>query len=207
MPTFDPRPLALVLHLVYGIVGSWWPARRLRSTRGSSTRVDEAQVRAGGLDSPVALAAGLGRQAHVVLGAVVGNWPLAIGVLESQVVWLAGLVLSVGGISIAGLAAHQLGPSWRTGVDLDDIGALNTTGLYRLSRHPVIFGEQTLLLGTFLLLPNALGLCVLVGSIPAVRRIIRAEETIMRRHHGKAFSDYAARTPRLLPRPRLRLFE
>lgn len=202
MPALDPRPLPLALHLVYALVGSWWPARRLRRA-GVQSRPDEAQLRAGGLDGPLALAAGFGRQGHVALAAVFGNWPLPIRPLEARAARGAGLALAAGGMALAALAAHQLGPSWRVGVDPDRVGALQTGGAYRWTRNPVILGEEIVLAGTFLLVPNALGVLVLAASVPASLRIARAEEGVLRARHGRAFDDYASRTPRFLPRLRL----
>lgn len=79
-------------------------------------------------------------------------------------------------------------------------GALNTTGLYSIVRHP-------LYLGNFLIW---FGICLPVSGLESVllficafwlyyERIITAEEQFLQERFGQRFLDWAARTPALLP--------
>lgn len=114
----------------------------------------------------------------------------------------AAALVAVGGagLALAGLAAQgrQLTPR----VTPPPQAVLLTTGVYRLSRHPVYAG---LLVGAA---GWALGRCrpePLVGwlALAAVLHVKSGmEERELQARFGDAYAQYAARTPRLLGIPR-----
>jgi protein-S-isoprenylcysteine O-methyltransferase Ste14 len=79
---------------------------------------------------------------------------------------------------------------------------LVTTGAFAMVRHPLY--DSILLLwagGTLALLNCVLG-AGFVALIPAFYLRARAEEALLTRHFGDAYTTYAARVPMLLPRLR-----
>jgi len=84
---------------------------------------------------------------------------------------------------------------------LPEARGLVTHGLYRLIRHPVYLGELTAAAGLLVAAPSLWNVCAGAAFASAQVVRIRLEE----RELGATFpeyADYAARTPRLVPRPR-----
>lgn len=81
---------------------------------------------------------------------------------------------------------------------------LNTSGLYSIVRNPLYVGNAIVLFG-FVLEIKVWWLALI--TIPCVllyyERIIYAEEAYLQTRFGAAYEAWAARTPALLPNPRL----
>lgn len=79
--------------------------------------------------------------------------------------------------------------------------SLNTTGMYSLVRHPLYLGNYVMWLGASAV-PRVWWLPVLVTLAFALyyERIMFAEEEFLRREFGAAFTDWASRTPAIVPR-------
>ena len=112
--------------------------------------------------------------------------------------WLF-FALGVTGVVITVVSQHQMGDSWRIGVDQTEITKLKTKGLYARSRNPIYFGILLFwigLSGTFL--HPILWLCALVcwGCIEVIVRKI--EEPYLYRRHGEIFKVYLSNTNRYL---------
>ncbi|GAC1575039.1 MAG: hypothetical protein NVS3B24_03090 [Candidatus Dormibacteria bacterium] len=81
---------------------------------------------------------------------------------------------------------------------LPEARGITTSGPYRLVRHPVYLGEIVGAVGLSMSLPSALTLAVLASFIGAqVVRTVMEEKILSTALDG--YSDYAARTPRLIP--------
>ena len=112
--------------------------------------------------------------------------------------WLF-FALGVTGVVITVVSQHQMGDSWRIGVDQTEITKLKTKGLYARSRNPIYFGILLFwigLSGTFL--HPILWLCAMVcwGCIEVIVRNI--EEPYLYRRHGELFKVYQSNTNRYL---------
>jgi protein-S-isoprenylcysteine O-methyltransferase Ste14 len=117
-------------------------------------------------------------------------------------VTVAAALVAAAGSALAAQGARGLGRDLTPFVEPRAGAGLRTTGAYAASRHPVYAG----------LLAAAGGLAVLrrrpeplvaVGVLAAVLHVKSlAEEERLRARFGPAYEDYAARTPRLLGRPR-----
>ncbi|MCQ6271187.1 isoprenylcysteine carboxylmethyltransferase family protein [Pseudarthrobacter sp. R1] len=95
----------------------------------------------------------------------------------------------------------SLGASWRIGVDETERTALVTTGPYWLVRNPVFTSAAAAFLGLALMVPNAVAVVGLVLSLTGIQIQVRlVEEPYLRRVHGAAYTGYASRTGRFLPR-------
>ena len=123
-----------------------------------------------------------------------------ISVLDRQLVRLAGVALVL--LGIAGSVASQIamGASWRADVDPDVRTELVTTGPFRLVRNPVLTATATTIVGLALMVPNVLGVILIVLSLVSMQIQVRlVEEPYLERVHGDAYRRYAQRTGRFLP--------
>jgi protein-S-isoprenylcysteine O-methyltransferase Ste14 len=111
-----------------------------------------------------------------------------------------GAVLAGGALSLAGVRA--LGVDLTPFVDPRPGAELRTTGVYQLSRNPIYAG---LLLGVcgFSLLRRRPEPLVAAAALAAVLHVkAGVEERRLTERYGAAYTAYAARTPRLVGRPR-----
>jgi protein-S-isoprenylcysteine O-methyltransferase Ste14 len=120
--------------------------------------------------------------------------PLADGLRVGGilVLWVAG-GLAIWGVRSMG--RHLVAPA-----EVRPDTKLVTTGAFGLVRHPLY--DSVLLLwagGTLALLNLVLGVGFVV-LVPAFYLRARAEEGLLTRHFGDAYTTYAARVPMLVPR-------
>lgn len=124
------------------------------------------------------------------------SYTAPIQMLQSNEIRLLGLALACLALAYAALAQHQMGSSWRFGLDSAHKTELVTDGLFKSSRHPIYFGFLMLGIGLFLAMPSTL--TAVAAAILAVALSIqtRLEEEFMLEQHGDAYSEYLARTRR-----------
>jgi protein-S-isoprenylcysteine O-methyltransferase Ste14 len=80
---------------------------------------------------------------------------------------------------------------------LDETSALITTGVYRISRHPMYLGFVLILLGAAVLAGSAMPLLVVVVFFVFMDSIfVRFEETKLAQTFGDAWLDYKANVRR-----------
>jgi protein-S-isoprenylcysteine O-methyltransferase Ste14 len=79
-----------------------------------------------------------------------------------------------------------------------DVGSLQTTGLYRYSRNPQLVGGFLFILGYAILWPSWHGLLWCALWIPIAHLMVRGEEEHLARVFGQEYTDYCRRTPRYL---------
>lgn len=76
-------------------------------------------------------------------------------------------------------------------------------GPYSICRHPLYLFSTVAVLGFSLMLGSLLLAVVMTGlTFHVLNDIARKEETFLRAKFGADYDAYAARTPRILPRPR-----
>lgn len=126
---------------------------------------------------------------HAATGRALGSSPQADGA-----------VAALGAAAVAGSAALRIAAK---GV-LVRKTEVTAVGVYSHVRHPYYLANLVGCVGV-LLLAGAPGVVVALGwlalAFPIFHRTLRGEEAGLERVHGSAWTDYAARTPRLLPRP------
>ncbi|HEX5404808.1 MAG TPA: isoprenylcysteine carboxylmethyltransferase family protein [Pseudonocardiaceae bacterium] len=195
--------LALVLFAAYLVIGVgvrvWVQWRRTGDTgiRSNSFGTNPAArwfVIAGFVGH---LAPGVGAPVAQLLGLD------PVGVLDHRPLRIAGAVLC--GASILALFGAQLamGDSWRIGVDAGEQTRLVVAGPFRLVRNPIYTGMTVMVVGFVLMVPNVValvGLPILVVGFQLEVRL--SEEPHLRRLHGSAYDEYAARVGRFLPHVR-----
>lgn len=115
---------------------------------------------------------------------------LVIPYLESELfVWL-GMALLLFSLGWVLLAQSQMRKSWRIGIDEDVKTDLVQRGLFRISRNPIFLGMRMMLIGLFLILPNAVMLTIFVTGEILIQIQVRLEEEYLTRIHGDSYRTY-----------------
>ncbi len=97
------------------------------------------------------------------------------------------LTLTLGWVLIAQVHMQK---SWRIGIDENVKTELIQTGLFKISRNPIFLGMRIMLLGLFLVLPNAATLVTLFSGELLIQIQVRLEEEFLTRIHGEAYRAY-----------------
>lgn len=141
----------------------------------------------------------------LVLGAVAPTLAL-LGVLEpirgldGVVGHAIGVVLAVSGIALTFGAQLAMGDAWRIGVDPEERTQLVTSGPFELVRNPIYSAMLPTVFGLVLMVPNVLSILAFAVLLIALELQVRlVEEPYLRRVHGDAYADYAARVGRFVP--------
>jgi protein-S-isoprenylcysteine O-methyltransferase Ste14 len=132
------------------------------------------------------------------LADLAGLPPLAI--LDQPMVRGLGVAVAVLGIVLTLVAQLSLGASWRIGIDQAERTDLVTTGVFQVVRNPIFTAVILAFLGLALMVPNPVAIAGMVLTVTGIQVQVRlAEEPYLRRVHGTAYTDYAARVGRFLP--------
>lgn len=87
-------------------------------------------------------------------------------------------------------AQNHMRKSWRIGIDEDVKTELVQTGLFKISRNPIFLGMRIMLLGLFLVVPNAGTLVILITGELLIQIQVRLEEEFLTRTHGESYLAY-----------------
>ena len=132
------------------------------------------------------------------LAALAGLQP--IGILDTVAVHVTGVAIAVLGVGISVGSQVAMGDAWRGDVDQDARTPLVTTGPFAVVRNPILAGTALTAMGLALVVPNVLSAAMVVAVVAALEIQVRlVEEPYLRRVHGNAYRDYAARTGRFVP--------
>jgi protein-S-isoprenylcysteine O-methyltransferase Ste14 len=116
---------------------------------------------------------------------------------ENSTWWGTGLcALGLGLIYVSGTA---LGKMYSPNVTLLAGHKLVTGGIYARLRHPRYLGHLVLILGLTVLFHCWIGLAAFAVELVIVLLRIREEEALLHQKFGRAYAEYARRTPRLVP--------
>lgn len=107
--------------------------------------------------------------------------------------------VSLGSLALAFGSLGRLGRCF--GV-LPDARGVVTRGPYRIVRHPIYLGEIGAVVGVLVASPNARNVLALAALVVAQIGRARLEERTLTAAFP-AYAEYAARTPMLIPRPRV----
>ncbi len=192
--------LALILYVLYlALAFGLRTLIQLRRTgssgfHGLGGRPGSAEWIAG-VGFTVALLVGAAAPVLALLGAVE-----PIDALDTSAAHAVGLILAVAGIGATFYAQVAMGRSWRIGVDPGERTELVTAGPFGLVRNPIFAAMLPTALGLTLLVPSWVALLGLAGLVVALELQVRVvEEPYLRRTHGDAYADYAARVGRFFP--------
>ncbi len=118
---------------------------------------------------------------------------------------LAGMLVALAGLVLrAWTVGHAPAGTSGRGTRKLEAASLSTEGMYSVVRHPLYLGNLLIWAGVAATTgsPAAVAVTILVFWIYS-ERIMLAEERFLRERFGSAFNRWAARTPALLPAPRL----
>ena len=110
---------------------------------------------------------------------------MGIGLLVVALLWIL-------------FAQSNMGRSWRIGVDADVKTNLVQDGLFSISRNPIFLGMRIMLVGFFLVLPNALTFAIWLLGDSLMQIQVRLEEAHLREIHGDLYNAYTRRVRRWL---------
>jgi protein-S-isoprenylcysteine O-methyltransferase Ste14 len=115
-------------------------------------------------------------------------------------IWLAGVLLTAAGLSLAFWARYHLGRNWSGQITLKEGHTLVCTGPYRRLRHPIYSGLLVAIVGTALTVGQYRALLAVILSFLAFWWKARQEDAWLSRAFGEEFERQRQRTGRLLPR-------
>jgi protein-S-isoprenylcysteine O-methyltransferase Ste14 len=191
---------ALVLYLLFAALGFGWRTWA-HYRRTGSTGFEGVSGARGSAE----WWAGVGFAVAMVLGVAAPLLQLArvvepVAYLDNPLVSIVGAVLAAAGIVGTLYAQHEMGESWRIGVDAAETTTLVRQGIFGVVRNPIFTAMVGFGAGVTLLAPNPLalvGFVVLVASIEAQVRIV--EEPYLEATHGEAYRSYTAAVGRFVP--------
>jgi protein-S-isoprenylcysteine O-methyltransferase Ste14 len=118
--------------------------------------------------------------------------------------WMAlgwcGAVACVFALSASYHCWHEMGASWRIGIDPNEKTAMIASGAYKWLRHPIYALSILLVLGTLAAVPTWVMLVVALCHATLMQIEARREEKYMLRAHGETYAGYMKTTGRFLPR-------
>lgn len=141
--------------------------------------------------------------AGVAFVVLVYSFVQPVYVYFAPLTWLQTPFVSVAGLSLLAVALiwvlvaqRHMGDSWRIGIDTEHITPLITHGVFEWTRNPIFLGMRVLLIGLFLVIPNALTLALWWLGDVLMQIQVYLEEEHLARQHGTAYKAYRQRVRR-----------
>lgn len=106
----------------------------------------------------------------------------------------------IASVILIALGFVMLANAWKVLYRAQRRRALATTGIYARIRHPQYVGFVVIMLGFLLQWPTILTAAMFPVLVVMYQRLARIEEQEMLNQFGEEYADYAARTPRYIPR-------
>ena len=120
-------------------------------------------------------------------------------VLDGDMVRWLGFALFVAGGVLRMWPVFVLGHRFSGLVAIQHGHVLVTKGIYSVVRHPSYLGLLVNSLGWALAFRSAVGMMLVIVTLPLILARIKAEEMLLRTTFGSEYDDYCARTSRLIP--------
>lgn len=115
---------------------------------------------------------------------------LPIPYLANNILIIVGEALLLIALVWVLIAQNHMQKSWRIGIDEDVKTELVQNGLFKISRNPIFLGMRLMLLGIFLIIPNAVTLVILITGELLIQIQVRLEEEFLTRTHGESYLVY-----------------
>ncbi len=124
-----------------------------------------------------------------------------IGVVEPHLLFTAlGIVLAAAGFLIRVVAMRTLGEFFTRTLRIREKHRVVSEGIYRRIRHPGYLGTILFFVGSGIATANFITtLLILAAILPTFVRRIAVEERMLTDQLGKEYSDYKAKTWKLIP--------
>jgi protein-S-isoprenylcysteine O-methyltransferase Ste14 len=175
-----------------------WPTLRLKLQTGTNAIVLPAGDTADAIVGrwfKATMAGLLAMTALIAFAPAPWNNPGALPLPWPEVRLIAGWLILAAALAVVALAQTQMGSSWRIGID-PKATALRAHGLFGRSRNPIFLGMRAMLVGLFLIMPNALSLAFLLLGEVLIQIQVRFEEVHLEHLHGDEYRNYRAKVPR-----------
>ena len=113
--------------------------------------------------------------------------------------WPAALIVLVA-TGLTYICWHEMGRSWRVGINPKETTDLVTTGPYHYVLHPIYALSIALAIGTMLILPTLTMITIMLIHIVFVTYEALREEQHLIDVHGQVYLDYKKNVGRFFPR-------
>ena len=111
---------------------------------------------------------------------------------------ISGLIIIVLGFVFEVLGMISLGINFRIELPKEET-ELVTSGIYRVTRNPIVFGIFLLVVGTFLIIPDIFTLATLIFNVVTFNSKAKDEERFLIDRFGKLYEDYKGQVGRYFP--------
>jgi len=118
--------------------------------------------------------------------------------LENENIQFFGKILLVIAALLVLTGQHNMGDSWRIGIDYENKTVLIVHGLYNYSRNPIYVGLRLMSFGYVLALPTVVSVSAFIAVDLVIQIQVRLEEEFLFKLHGDSFKQYCSKTPRWL---------
>jgi protein-S-isoprenylcysteine O-methyltransferase Ste14 len=112
----------------------------------------------------------------------------------------AGAIVAVGALGLQLAALHQMGRSWRIGIDPDSHESLVTSGVFGISRNPIYLALDLIAVAAFLMSGSVFFLVTGLLVIVSIHVQILREERFLAGAFGEEYERYRSRVARYLGR-------
>jgi protein-S-isoprenylcysteine O-methyltransferase Ste14 len=117
-----------------------------------------------------------------------------------EVIAVCGAVVCALALAASYHCWHEMGTSWRIGIDPSEKTNLIVSGAYRYVRHPIYALSISMVWGTLAAAPSIPLLVIAILHTTLMRIEARREEKFMLRVHGQTYQDYLDKVGRFIPR-------
>jgi protein-S-isoprenylcysteine O-methyltransferase Ste14 len=118
---------------------------------------------------------------------------------SSGVVDVISVALTILGLAVAFIARRTLAANWSGNVELKVDHELITTGVYRLSRHPIYTGMLLMTVGTALATGRVSSMLLLLALLSFLLYKAREEELLLLEHFHTEYLAYRRRVKMIIP--------
>jgi len=122
-----------------------------------------------------------------------------MGLLDNDSINFVGFMFGLGGLILCWKAQHQMGNSWRVGIDRQNKTELITTGVFQKIRNPTYSGLFLICAGSFLIFPTMSFLVWVIVFCIAIEFQVRLEEEFLTDTHGEQYTRYHQTSKRYIP--------
>ncbi len=123
-----------------------------------------------------------------------------VSALDATWLHVAGLIITIIGITLTVIAQFSMAESWRIGVDPNERTLLVTTGMFAIVRNPIFAAMLMTAAGLTTTIPNIVSIAGFIALIAALEVQVRlVEEPYLLAAHGIEYKHYTQQTGRFLP--------
>jgi len=119
-------------------------------------------------------------------------------IFKNQIIQFTGTVVIFVGLLVFCLALISFSYSWRVGIDTVSPGGLITTGVFSVTRNPILLAMDLYFLGTSFIYSNLPLLMCFVCVALGFQFQIRQEETFLIERYGDKYRKYMAQVNRYI---------